>query len=620
MTINPEGKITDVNKATEEATGMSRQELIGSDFSDYFANPEEARKGYQKVFTQGFVRDYPLSIRHKSGKITDVLYNATVYENESGEPQGVFAAARDVTERKRAEEALKAERKRFIDVLEKLPAYLILMTPDYHVSYANRFFRERFGEDKGRCCFEYLFGRTEPCENCETYKALKKMTPLEWEWIGPDGRNYYIYDSPFTDIDGSTVILEVGIDITDRKKAEEALRNAHDELESRVEERTKALLESQIDLNRAQAVAKIGSWQFDVRRKELTWSDETHRMFGIPKGTPLSKDSFISAVHSDDREYVAQQWKAARQSGRYDIEHRIVVDGKIKWIHEKAELELDEEGALLGGFGTVQDITEIKEMQAKVEEYSKHLEHLVEEKTQKLKTSERLATIGETAGMVGHDIRNPLQSIEGAVYLANEEIQSLPAEDQAKKELLEILEIIDNQTDYIDHIVADLQDFARTPIPQPKETDVQDLILEVLATIEIPQNVKVQTQIQENLQKSVVDPVCLKRVLLNLVENSVQAMPDGGKLTVKALTDQENLNISVEDTGSGITEEHKPKMFTPLFTTKSKGQGFGLPVCKKLVEANDGEITFESEAGKGTRFNVKIPLRKEANQAWKTQK
>lgn len=106
VTISAEGKITDVNKATEEVTGRSRDELIGSDFSTYFVEPEKARAGYKQVFTYGFVRDYPLAIRHKSGGVTNVLYNAAVYQNEAGEVQGVFAAARDITDRKRAEEEL----------------------------------------------------------------------------------------------------------------------------------------------------------------------------------------------------------------------------------------------------------------------------------------------------------------------------------------------------------------------------------------------------------------------------------------------------------------------------------------------------------------------------------
>jgi PAS domain S-box-containing protein len=107
VTISPAGKITDVNQATEEATGIPRTRLIGSDFSDYFTEPERAREGYQKVLTDGLVRDYPLALRHTSGSLMDVLYNATIYRNEAGETQGVFAAARDITERKRAEAEIR---------------------------------------------------------------------------------------------------------------------------------------------------------------------------------------------------------------------------------------------------------------------------------------------------------------------------------------------------------------------------------------------------------------------------------------------------------------------------------------------------------------------------------
>ena len=107
VTISPAGKITDVNQATEEATGIPRDRLIGSDFSDYFTEPDKAREGYQQVLSQGFVRDYPLALRHISGRVMDVLYNAAIYKNEAGEVQGVFAAARDVTERKQAEEEIR---------------------------------------------------------------------------------------------------------------------------------------------------------------------------------------------------------------------------------------------------------------------------------------------------------------------------------------------------------------------------------------------------------------------------------------------------------------------------------------------------------------------------------
>lgn len=643
VTISAEGKITDVNKATEEATGFSREQLIGRDFSDYFTDPEEARTGYQQVFKEGFVRDYPLAIRHKSGKITNVLYNATVYRNEVGDVQGVFAVARDVTERKKAEDALKKAHadletrveERTRDLTEaswKLQAEItehkrteenLRQTRDYLENlfdYANAPIIV-WDSDNNITRFNHAFERLTGHKASDVlgkpleilFPADSKEESLRYIHRASSGEYWQVVEIPILRTDGNvrtvlwnsaniygkdrTVVVATiaqGQDITERKKAEQALR------------------ESQVDLNRAQAVAQTGSWRLDIRRNELLWSDETYLMFGIPKGTPLSYETFLNAVHPDDRDYVDRVWQAAMKGEPYDIEHRIVVNGAVKWVREKAELELDRDGAVVSGFGTVQDVTERRAMHAKLEEYSKHLERLVDEKTQKLKEVERLATIGETAGMVGHDIRNPLQSIEGAAYLAKEEIKTLPAESQERKELNEILGIIEHQTIYIDNIVADLQDFARTPKPQLKEVEVQELVVESLAMVDIPENVQVQTAFQESLSKLTVDPVFMKRVFVNLIENAVQAMPNGGKLTLKVFRDEESTWICVEDTGVGITEEHKPKMFTPLFSTKSKGQGFGLSVCKKLVEAHNGEITFESKPG-STTFKIKLPLKKNVN-------
>ncbi len=121
VTISPEGKIIDVNRATEDAAGLSRENLIGSDFADYFTDPDRARAGYQLVLEQDSVRDYPLSIRHVSGQTIDVLYNAVIYRNETGEVQGVFAAARDVTERRRAEEALQISEGRLKAIFDIAP-------------------------------------------------------------------------------------------------------------------------------------------------------------------------------------------------------------------------------------------------------------------------------------------------------------------------------------------------------------------------------------------------------------------------------------------------------------------------------------------------------------------
>lgn len=123
VTISPEGKITDVNEATIKVTGISRAKLIGADFSDYFTAPDKAREGYQQVFAKGFVTDYPLTIRHRDGRLTDVLYNASVYKNTQGNVIGVFAAARDVTARKRAEEELAEQRRRELERLAELEKF-----------------------------------------------------------------------------------------------------------------------------------------------------------------------------------------------------------------------------------------------------------------------------------------------------------------------------------------------------------------------------------------------------------------------------------------------------------------------------------------------------------------
>ncbi len=134
-----------------------------------------------------------------------------------------------------------------------------------------------------------------------------------------------------------------------------------DIIESTIYKQAKqALLENEQDLNRAQAVAHTGSWRLDVQSNQLLWSDETHRIFGIPKGTPMTYETFLSSVHPEDREYVDHRWTSALRGEPYDIEHRIVVENKIRWVRERAELEFDSNGELKGGFGTVQDITERK--------------------------------------------------------------------------------------------------------------------------------------------------------------------------------------------------------------------------------------------------------------------
>ncbi|HPA17691.1 MAG TPA: PAS domain S-box protein [Verrucomicrobiae bacterium] len=301
VTIGADGKITDVNAATESVTGRSRLQLIGTDFCDYFTEPEKARSAYQQVFRDGLLRDCPLDLRHSDGHVTAVLYNASVYRDERGDITGVFAAARDITDRKRAEAVVRAERQRFSDVLNRLPAYLILLTPDYHVPFANRYFRERFGDSCGRRCYEYLFNRTEPCENCETYTVLKTNAPHHWEWLGPDHRNYDIYDFPFADTDGSPLVMEVGLDITERKRAQAQIQQLNAELEQRVRDRT-AELEA--------ANKELESFAYSVSH------DLRAPLRGIDGWSTALLEDYREKLDEQAREYLAQVCAEAQRMGQ----------------------------------------------------------------------------------------------------------------------------------------------------------------------------------------------------------------------------------------------------------------------------------------------------------------
>jgi len=281
-------------------------------------------------------------------------------------------------------------------------------------------------------------------------------------------------------------------------------------------------------------------------------------------------------------------------------------DGSELSIDDSGAPIKDKEGKTTGVVLVFRDITERKKTERKLEEYSKHLEELVEERTRQLKDSERLAAIGQTAGMVGHDIRNPLQAIIGDVYLAKGDVFSLKKSDK-KESLQESLAAIEKNTEYINKIVADLQDFARPLKPVPQETDLEAIFNELLLKNRKPENIKASSHVTKDAKKLMVDPILLNRIIGNLITNAVQAMPNGGILTINAHRETDNIVITVKDTGVGIPDEVKPRLFTPLFTTKSKGQGFGLAVVKRMTEALDGTVTLESQEDKGATFTVTLP-------------
>ena len=266
----------------------------------------------------------------------------------------------------------------------------------------------------------------------------------------------------------------------------------------------------------------------------------------------------------------------------------------------------DGKGKVIGIWSIVREITEQKAHEQNLKEQAEVLERLVMERTKQLKDSERLAAIGQTAAMVGHDLRNPLQTVLGELYLAKSELDALPA-CEATRNLQESIRVLDDQAVYMDKIVSDLQAFVR-PVKIVKSNVVlKDAFTDVLASIGVPDDVTLNMQINGGLSVK-ADLQLLKRVLINLVTNAFQAMPNGGKLTIKSkITRDGQVAVTLQDTGVGIPEKIKPQIFTPLFTTKPRGQGFGLAVCKRVIEAHGGVISFDSEEGKGATFTVVLP-------------
>jgi len=266
--------------------------------------------------------------------------------------------------------------------------------------------------------------------------------------------------------------------------------------------------------------------------------------------------------------------------GKGDLEHR--VDLKTK----------DEIGELAASFNRMTD----------------NLKGLREELIRK----EKLAVLGQLAGGVGHELRNPLGVISNAIYYLK---TILPDTDETTTEYLNI---ISSEVARSNEIISDLLDLSRTRPAERKEVAVSGLVARVLEQQSPPENIEVVTEIPSELPLSFVDPRQIHQVLVNLVTNAFQAMPEEGRVTIIAdelrlgasvQIPKSKIRIRVSDTGTGISRENMEKLFEPLFTTKASGIGLGLAVSKSLVQANGGSIEVESEEGRGSTFTVILPTK-----------
>jgi PAS domain S-box-containing protein len=465
VTISPDGKITDVNKATEFVTGVPRESLIGSDFSNYFTDPAKAREGYEEAFLKGSIRDFPLVILHASGLLTDVLYNATVFKDESGEVQGIFAAARDITERKKAEE----ERLRLAKAIEQAAEGFIIMDADREILYVNPAF-EKINDLRSADILR------------STYDDLLRMVGRE-EWLGQE--------------------IASTLGLKDR-------------------------------------------WNGHMTRRKKD-------------GSACELNVVISPL-------------------------------------------LDEAGKIKNYVAVERDVTEEVKLQNHVRQRQK------------------MEALGTLAGGIAHDFNNLLMPI-----LINSEMVLLEAGEGSA--ISRHLQLVTEAANRGKELVKQIITFSRQKEQERNPIEVGPIIKEGLKFLRasIPKNIEIVENIQQGSAIALADPTQIHQVLMNLCSNAAYAMRQKSGVLGVTLSGIEMdshlaaqhldlkpgsyLRLAVSDTGEGMTPEVIEKIFDPFFTTKAPGQGtgMGLAVVHGIVKGHGGAVTVYSEVGKGTTFNVYLP-------------
>ncbi|MFA5572110.1 MAG: PAS domain-containing protein [Crenarchaeota archaeon] len=394
--------------------------------------------------------------------------------------------------------------------------------------------------------------------------------------------------------DGSLkVVVGVDQDVTEQRQAEEYLKKS--------EERFRIVAEA--------ANVMVYEYNFSAQKIQFIHGAEQLSGYSMKEIGP-TLDWILDHTHPEDVQKLKKIWKKVvlnPKLSRYVLEYRFRhKNGNYITLKDTAKVIKDPSGKVISVIGGARDITQRKFDKEKLTRYNKHLEELVEERTKQLIDYERLAAIGQTTGMVGHDIRNPLQALTAEVFLIKSELDNIQ-EIKVKQNIIECIENIDENINYINKIVADLQDYSRKLKPEPMEVNLVALITDIFSTVKIPGIIQLSFNIKP-VSKVTADPTFIRRALTNLINNAVQAMPNGGKLEITSYHEHNNVCITVADTGVGIAEDVKHKLFSPMFTTKAKGQGLGLSVVKRLIEVQGGSVCFDSQLGRGTKFIIKLPL------------
>jgi two-component system sporulation sensor kinase A len=598
--LDMHGNFLAVNRKAEELIGFEREYFIGKSFRKIISlkSLPKAINGFLDVIKGREIRlELELKTATKKTVLTEVTSRPLII---NGKTVGTLGIVRDITKRVSMEKILEETNRKLETLLKTAMEGITIVDSNDNLTFVNKAFADILGykedELQGMNLRKFVDeeGFKKIRKQTETRKK-GKISRYEIVLYRKDGkpRIVQVSASPLWNKDGTYAgALSIIMDVTERKNMEEKLRES--------EERLRLLIE----------YAPDAVYLNDLEGNFVDGNRQAEMLTGYRKEELIGKNFFEVGLFSErylpKAMEVIEKNRHGEKFGPSEFE-LIRKDGNAVFVEISAFPVT--RGGKVEVIGIARDITERKKMEEKLKEYAEHLEEKVEERTKELKQaqeqllrSERLAAIGQVAAMVGHDLRNPLTGISSATYYLKTKLGS-----KIDKKTMEMLKLIENDIQHANKIIADLTEYSKEIRLELTETNPKSIVLEALSKVKIPHSIQV-SNLAKTEPRVTIDVEKMKRVFVNIINNAIDAMPEGGKLTITTRESDGNVEIAIADTGTGITKEVLEKIWTPFFTTKAKGMGLGLPICKSIVEAHGGKISVESIVDKGITFTVAIPI------------